>query len=163
MRKRRAFWLVPELVGEVSTIASLANSPVQLYIDTSLKVLQAAVDVYSLYQTHRNTKDMGQHLFEIKETHEEQEQIIRDRLREEQIRDIEKRYNSIKDRITELEMADEAVDSLVMIIEDNLREVIGITSAMKRDDSFCAVCEVDELYRRALRSYNNIISLYFIQ
>lgn len=160
MRKRSAFWFVPELVGEAATVLNLTKSPIQLYIDTSLKVLRTATDVFSLYQNHKITKAMEQNRDEIVEMSIEQDALLRDYIKEEQIREIEIQYLKVKQYLNESKQVDEVLEILTLLIEDNLRKVISISSLIRRDESFRKICEIDELYRRSLRSYKNIISLH---
>lgn len=159
MRKRRAFWFVPELVGEIKDIASLSKSPVQLYIETSIKTLQTAADIFSLFHSYNDTKRMEQCLNDIKQDHEKQETAIMERFKEEQIREIELQYRSIQDQLSDSKKINENIEKLIYMIEENLRIVIGITDQIKRDDSFKQLCEIDELYRTALRDYTNVIRI----
>lgn len=161
MSKDAAFRFVPELIGDYAHVMELSNNPKLLYVETAVKSLHMAADVFMAVEEHKNTKLKLNTKQVLQEKYEELERIRLDNYETEAVRRLDVLYEAVKSKLQKGQFRDTEVIGFIQYLQKDLRKVIDIFKSIQVDPDYPEKPRIEEITRRTLRDYNKLITIFF--
>ncbi len=160
MRQNPAFQFIPELIGDFSHVMELSGNPKRLYIETAIEALHAATDVFTAFQEYTNTKNKKQTEQNLRKRYSDLEKTRFSNYEEEAIRKLDVAYEKLKSKVRDGEFRDKEVRVFISSLQEELRKAIGIFKNMQADPDYPDRSNVEEVTRRTMRVYKNLLTIY---
>ena len=160
MRQNAAFQFIPELIGDFSHVMELSGNPKRLYIETAIKTLYAATDVFTAFREYTNTKKKKQTEQNLRKRYNDLEKTRFSNYEEEAVRKLDVAYEKVKSKVRDGKFRDKEVREFISSLQEELRKAIGIFKNMQADPDYPDRSNVEEVTRRTMRVYKNLLTIY---
>ena len=160
MRQNDAFLFIPELIGDFAHVMELSGNPKQMYIETAIATLHAVTDVFTAFEEYANTKYKKQTEQTLHKHYSDLEKTRFSNYEEEAVRKLDVAYEKVRSKIQDGELLDMEARVFISSLQKELHKAIGIFKNMQIDPDYPDSSKVEEVTRRAMRVYKNLLTIY---
>lgn len=140
--------------------SELMSNPVQLYIESGIRTLYLAGDVFNLIIEHENTQKMEKNVEELRDKYNLLAKEKLQHYEEKRIKQIDIKYQSLKDKIEKKRFYDKEVTTFITLIRKDLLQLMEYLEELQKSDSYSNIDKVGELTRRVFHDYNGLLDSF---
>lgn len=159
MNRGVAFRFIPELVHDLAHVSELSRNPTLMYLESAMSTIHMAASVFETVEERKNTirKKETEHAF-LEEYVRLTDIKVKD-FRNEELRRLDVAFEEVKTKVKDGLFRDEIVRGFVPLLQARLSKVLDAFRDVNLDSNYAEQSRIDELTRKALRDYKNLVSI----